>query len=154
MWSAVSESVDPALPELVIDTDVWSALYANYRAGSPEVMRWREIVSRVRVPVIATQTRAEVLSGLGALGPRRAAQLREQLGRSAEYPVTDAVVEAYATLFHQAKLAGHPLHQKIHTGDRWIAATAIALDVPLLSADRMFEGAPRLHVVDWWSVQT
>ena len=37
---------------------------------------------------------------------------------------------------------GHPLGQKIHEADRWIAATAIAGDLDLVSDDRPF-GWPR-----------
>ncbi|MDQ6838867.1 MAG: hypothetical protein M3137_11180 [Actinomycetota bacterium] len=42
--------------------------------------------------------------------------------------------------------AGHALGDKIHDGDRWIAATAIHLDVPLVAHDRIFKGAPGLRM--------
>lgn len=34
-----------------------------------------------------------------------------------------------------------------HDGDRWIAATAIRLGVPLASHDRLFNGAPGLRLI-------
>jgi hypothetical protein len=37
--------------------------------------------------------------------------------------------------------AGHGLGQKEHTADRWIAATAIRLRIPLVSNDEIFRGA-------------
>jgi len=42
--------------------------------------------------------------------------------------------------------AGHALGQKEHTADRWIAATAIRLGIPLVSNDRIFAGAPGLQL--------
>ena len=36
---------------------------------------------------------------------------------------------------------------KIHDSDRWIAAAAMRLSVPLVSHDWLFEGAPGLEVI-------
>ncbi len=35
--------------------------------------------------------------------------------------------------------AGHALGQKVHEADRWIAATAMAVGVELISGDAVFE---------------
>ena len=43
-----------------------------------------------------------------------------------------------------AKRAGHGLGQRDHDADRWIAATALRLGVPLVSNDRIFERVPGL----------
>jgi hypothetical protein len=43
--------------------------------------------------------------------------------------------------------AGHALGDKLHDGDRWIAATAIRLGVPLASHDRLFNAAPGLQIM-------
>ena len=58
----------------------------------------------------------------------------------------DDVIDAYATLVAEARACGHPLGStKEHTGDRWIAACAVAKGVPLLTGNsRHFTGAPRL----------
>ena len=40
--------------------------------------------------------------------------------------------------------AGHALAQSEHNADRWIAATAIRLQVPLVSNDKIFRGVPNL----------
>jgi predicted nucleic acid-binding protein len=53
-------------------------------------------------------------------------------------------LNAYVTLSVESRANGHPIHQAIHAADRWIAATAIALGAPLLTADKMFDGAPGL----------
>jgi predicted nucleic acid-binding protein len=41
-------------------------------------------------------------------------------------------------------LAVPPLGQREHNADRWIAATAIRLGVPLVSNDAIFHGMPGL----------
>lgn len=42
---------------------------------------------------------------------------------------------------------GHALHAKDHTGDRWIAATAIRWGLPLLSGDGIYRRAPGLNLL-------
>jgi predicted nucleic acid-binding protein len=42
---------------------------------------------------------------------------------------------------------GHPLHQKVHDGDRWIAATAVHLSLPIVSHDTIFLGVPGLDLL-------
>jgi predicted nucleic acid-binding protein len=37
---------------------------------------------------------------------------------------------------------GHSLHDRSHANDLWIAASAIQIDAPLLTADIVFENAP------------
>ena len=58
------------------------------------------------------------------------------------------VVEAYVQLTVDLKTSGHALQQKQHTGDRWVAATAIAIGAPLFSADGIYRGAPGLVLLD------
>lgn len=61
------------------------------------------------------------------------------------YPDSD-VVEAYAGLVAACQRIGHALHDKSHTGDRWIAACAIAKRLDLVSGDSIYDGAPELKV--------
>jgi predicted nucleic acid-binding protein len=42
---------------------------------------------------------------------------------------------------------GHALGDKLHDGDRWIAAAAMRLRVPLVSHDGVFDGAPGLELI-------
>lgn len=81
-------------------------------------------------------------------GGVRLAALRQQLARTPTLPVDDPVVEAFAHLFAECIRTGHALHQKAHVGDRWIAASAIAVDLPLLTGDGAFRGAPGLTLWD------
>lgn len=48
------------------------------------------------------------------------------------------LVAVYAQLRAGCEAAGHALAQKAHTADRWIAATAIRLGIPLVSNDGIF----------------
>lgn len=47
------------------------------------------------------------------------------------------------TAFHQ----GHALSQRVHDSDKWIAATALHLDLDLISDDRVFRKFPGLRLV-------
>jgi predicted nucleic acid-binding protein len=42
---------------------------------------------------------------------------------------------------------GHPLWEKIHDSDRWIAASAVRLNVPVVSHDAIFRGVPGLELI-------
>lgn len=134
---------------VVLDTDVWSNLYSRRRALHPSVPAWRDLLLG-RTALIATQTRAEVLTGVlqRDLGEARSSEIREQLNQTPTVPVDESVVTAFAELVAQARQSGHPIHQKHHTGDAWIAATAIALGVPLLAGDAIYLGAPGLSMLE------
>jgi len=138
----------PEQPWVVLDTDVWSFLFAR-RQTHTKVEHWRSTLLG-RSVVIATQTRAEVLAGLAQrpLGQKRAAAITEQLDRTRTVPVTEAVVLAYAELAGACQRAGHALHDRVHCGDRWVAATAIAIGAPLLAGDGIYRNTPRLVLFD------
>ncbi|MBV9685240.1 MAG: hypothetical protein JO046_25825 [Solirubrobacterales bacterium] len=56
------------------------------------------------------------------------------------------LVAAYAQLRADCETAGRALAQKAHAADRWIAATAIRLGLPLVSNDGIFLDAPGLQL--------
>jgi predicted nucleic acid-binding protein len=58
------------------------------------------------------------------------------------------VIDAFATLTAGCRGNGHALAQKVHTGDRWVAASATAHGLPLLSGDRIYRGVPGLALVE------
>ena len=62
-------------------------------------------------------------------------------------PVTEQVIEAYAELTADCTRSGHALQAKQHTGDRWVAATAISLAVPLCAIDGIYRNAPGLELI-------
>lgn len=56
------------------------------------------------------------------------------------------LIAPYVQLRTDCYRVGHPLAQKVHDADRWVAATALRLDLPLVANDRIFGDVPRLHV--------
>lgn len=56
----------------------------------------------------------------------------------------DLIGEAPVVLAFQTVME---LAARVHDGDRWIAATAIRLGLPLVSDDRIFHGAPCVQLV-------
>lgn len=133
---------------VLLDTDVWSLLFTARRDRNPEVIVWRQLLLG-RLPVIAAQTEAELRFGaeINNWGPARLAALQSQLVRTPTLPVTSAVIHAFVTVRSGCHRAGHSLSAKQHTGDAWVAATASAYDVPLLSGDGIFVGAPGIRLL-------
>lgn len=134
---------------VVLDTDVFSAIYVTPRElaekqGHPvetgvSILRGKRIV-------ISFQTRAEILAGAlsAGWGDRKMAAVRDRLDATPTIDVDSDVVEAFAQLTTDCKRAGHALADKVHTADRWIAASAIAKDLPLLARDGIYAGTPGL----------
>ncbi|MEZ5179835.1 MAG: PIN domain-containing protein [Acidimicrobiales bacterium] len=81
-------------------------------------------------------------------GEVRRQRLEASIQSTTIVPVTDALLDAVAELRYRCRLLGHPLHDRAHGNDLWIAASAMHTDVPLLTADQIFEGTPglRLHM--------
>jgi len=131
----------------VVDTDVFSRVYIRPRATDSGAQQWCDALAGSRT-IISFQTRAELLAGARQAnwGAARMSDLVSRLRRTPTIHSDDEVIAAYAVLSAQCRAAGHPLHEKIHTGDRWIAACAIAKQFELLSGDAIFEGVPNLNV--------
>lgn len=143
-----------ALRAALLDTDVFSALYVTPRAtaalqGHP-VETWEATLVGLRV-VISFQTRAELLAGalVAGWGERRVQSLRDRLDATPTIDEDVDVIDAYARLGAAARAVGHPLGTlSQHVGDRWIAACAIAKDLPLLTGNRRhFDRAPGLRLL-------
>lgn len=135
---------------VVVDTGVWSLLFARAGANDlPHVTTWRETL-RGKIVTVATQTQAELLFGalVSAWGPQRLTRLRQRLAEFPVLPVSQSVVEAHARLRAECRRRGHPLEQPVHQGDAWIAATAVAYDLPLATMDQIFDGAPNLRLIE------
>lgn len=133
---------------MVLDTDVWSHLYGR-RGDHPAIPVWRVMLTG-RLVVVSVQTRAEVIRGLiqRDLGQARRERIMGQLGGTATIPITRELADAYAHLAAEVTRIGHALQAKEHTGDRWVAATAIHLGVPLLAVDGIYRNAPGLLLLE------
>lgn len=58
-------------------------------------------------------------------------------------PVDLAVADAWSEL----RMTLHTLHRRLEINDSWIAATAIAHQLPLMTKDRDFDDIPRLETI-------
>jgi predicted nucleic acid-binding protein len=99
--------------------------------------------------VIAYQTVAELR--YGALcrnwGAATIHELEQRLRAATIATVDERTAAVYAELKDPAVRAGHGLGQKIHDGDRWIAATAARHAIPLVSHDGVFVDVPGLDLI-------
>lgn len=137
--------MNTALPEtvVVVDTDVFSKVFVSSSSPDRRDLRDRLIG---RITVIATQTYAErrAWPGIAKWGMDRRAALDRILAGTTVVPISAEVVDAFVRLTVDCRVCGHALGGKIHTADRWVAATAVALGRPLLSLDGVYAGTPDL----------
>ena len=128
-----------------VDTGV---LTSTLRFDSPLEARYRRHLTGRRL-VIATQVVAEARYGAlrAGWGDRRVADLERLLRSAVVLPPDDLTATAFARIRLACEQAGHPLHQKVHNGDLWIAATAVRQELTLVSDDAVFEGCPDLQLI-------
>jgi predicted nucleic acid-binding protein len=131
----------------LVDTDAFSILFLNRNSKDLRVGDWREYLTGRRV-LISFQTRAEVLAGIRIAGwsEQRAARAVQILDHTPTIRSDDEVIDAYAWLTAECRRIGHGLHNKEHTGDRWVAACAIAKALNLVAGDGIYRGAPNLEL--------
>lgn len=133
-------------PAVVVDTNVFGAELT--RRGSAVADAYRSHVEG-RELFISFVTVAELRYGaqVAGWGEQRLRRLETRLV-AAEVVWTGAtLIEAYVSLRHECTIVGHALGQKHHEADRWIAATACWLGVPLVAHDAVFRDAPGVTVV-------
>ncbi len=131
-------------PTVVVDTNVFSA--DLLRATRPLVELYQPLLAGRRF-LISFQTLAELLYGLRRRdwGARRIQRAQAHIARAEVVWPGPALLEAYVELRVECERAGHALAQREHDADRWIAATALHLGVPLVSHDRVFARVPGLQ---------
>lgn len=125
---------------IVIDTDVFSAQLAPDSA----LARSYEPLLLGRPAFISFQTVAEVRFGAlrRSWGRSRLRRLEAEIARAEIVHTGHDLLSSYVALRIACERAGHALGQREHDADRWVAATAARLGVPLVSNDRIFENAP------------
>lgn len=128
---------------VVVDTNVFSA--DLLRATQPLVELYRPLLIGRRF-LISFQTLAEVEYGLRwrDWGVVRIHRVQEHIQRAEVVWPGPALLAVYVELRIDCRRAGHALAQQRHNADRWIAATAIHLAVPLVSHDGVFRNTPGL----------
>lgn len=129
---------------IVVDTDVYSA---RLLPDSALARRFEPLLVG-RVEFVSFQTVAEVRYGalLRGWGTTRLLRMEHEIARTEIVHSGPELIELYARLRVACQRIGHALSQRDHDADRWIAATAIRMGVPLVSNDRVFEGAPGLLI--------
>ena len=131
---------------VVIDTMVVSALMNS--AHDPTAARYLSLIaSRLILVSFVTVTEMRYGALKARWGDLRRRGLERDLARFVFVVPDDALMYACAELRAMTERAGHPLGQKIHEADRWIAATAMKLGVELVSDDAVFRDVPGLTVI-------
>jgi len=128
---------------IVIDTGVYSA-----DLSETALIAVYEPIIVGRPAFLSFQTVAEL--HFGALrrnwGAARMRKLDAKIAAAQVVHSGEDLVATYAHLRAECVRLGHALGQREHDADRWIAATALRLGIPLVSNDRIFEGAPGLRL--------
>jgi predicted nucleic acid-binding protein len=133
-------------PAVVVDTNVFGAELT--RRGSVLAGTYREHVEAHDL-FISFVTVAELRYGarLASWGAQRLARLETRLAVAEIVWAGEGLVDEYVSLRHECVVSGHPLGQKHHEADRWIAATARWLGVALVAHDAVFRDTPGLRVI-------
>lgn len=131
---------------VVVDTMVISWLLEDRPVRLAD--RYRELIGEAPV-LLAFQTVMELRYGAmrAGWGELRRRRLEWRLANFTVVQPDDDMITACAELRAGCRRVGHALGDKLHDGDRWIAAAAIRLDRPLVSHDQLFNGAPGLDLV-------
>lgn len=135
-------AVRSARGPVVVDTNVFGA---ELVPRSKLAERYEPLLIG-RPVLISFQTAAELRYGalLRGWGQARMLKLEARITTAEVVHSGPELVLVYAQLRASCARAGHGLSQRVHDADRWIAATAVRLGVPLVSDDRIFEGVPGL----------
>jgi predicted nucleic acid-binding protein len=131
---------------VVIDTGVFGAQLT--RRTWPLGESYRPLVEG-RAALVSFVTAAELRFGarLGGWGPQRLRALERELERAETIWPGAELTDAYVALRYWCVRAGHALGQKHHEADRWVAATAIWLGVPLVAHDAIFANIEGLNLL-------
>lgn len=129
--------------EVVVDTNVFGA--ELLRSTHHLVALYRRLLEGRRF-VVSFETPAEIR--FGALrqgwGPQRMARVENCLSRAEVVWPGPQLLDTYVQLRIACEQVGHGLAQRGHDADRWIAATALHLGIPLVSHDGIFHDVPGL----------
>lgn len=128
---------------IVIDTDVFSADLSD-----TALIALYEPIIVGRPAFVSFQTVAELRYGAlrRGWGEARLRKLEAKVAAVSIVHSGDELIATYARLRAECVRKGHALGQREHDADRWIAATALRLGIPLVSHDRVFENTPGLQV--------
>lgn len=130
---------------VLVDTGVFSASLSPRRRErfEPQIalMAGNQIF-------LAAVTVSELRYGalVAGWGDARRERLEESIHAATVVPVSDKLLTVSAELRFACRSAGHPLHERSHANDLWVAASAVHIGATLLTADRIFISAPGLFL--------
>lgn len=137
---------DGATRAVVVDTMVVSSLINSARQPELASEYSRLIDARRIVVSFASVTELRYGAMKAGWGDLRRRALERDLVQFVVVQPDDQLMSICADLRATCEAAAHPLGQKLHEADRWVAATAIRLDAELVSDDRVFEDVRSLTV--------
>lgn len=131
---------------VVVDTMVISWLFDDRPNRLAE--HYRMLIGP-RPVLLAFQTVMELRYGVlrAGWGQLRRRRLERRIAELTVVQPDDEMITTCATLRAHCAQIGHALADKLHDGDRWIAATAMRLGLPLVSHDGLFGGVPGLEFI-------
>ncbi len=131
---------------LVVDTMIISWLFDG--RPNPQADLYRVLIGS-RPVLLSFHTVMELRYGAlqANWGDLRRRRLDRRIAELTVVQPDDAMIRTCARLRVACRHMGHALGDKLHDGDRWIAATALRLGVPLVSHDRIFAGTPGLDLI-------
>ena len=131
---------------VALDTMVISALLHPSRTHSKATEYRALIGSRAVVVSFAVVTELRFGALKAGWGELRKRGLERDLTKFTVVQPDDDLMHRCAELRARSESIAHPLGQKIHEADRWIAATCLYLAVPLVSDDGVFEDVEGLRL--------
>ena len=131
---------------VVVDTGVFGA---DLSASSKPLADLYAQLLEGRNVLISFVTVAELRFGAlrAGWGPKRRYELEETIDAAKVVWPGQALASEYAALRMECLAAGHGLAEKSNEADRWIAATARYVRVPLVSHDGVFVDAPGVDLL-------
>lgn len=128
---------------IVVDTGVFSASISRRRR-----QEYRPLVNLMAAQQVflAAVTVSELRYGalVAGWGETRRRRLEDSISATTVVPVSDGLLTRVAELRLACRRIGHPLHDRSHANDLWVAASAIHVHAALLTADEIFADTPGL----------
>lgn len=134
----------PARGGVVLDTNIFGS---SLRPGGRLWESAGEMLDDAAI-LVSFMTVAELRFGasLAGWGQKRLVELEVRLDAAEVVWPGPRLVANYVDVRTWATRAGHPLGGRAHEADRWIAATAFSLELPLVTSDQVFTSVPGLDV--------
>ena len=127
--------------KIVVDTGVLSVSLSRRRR--PRLEAQMGLMAGHQI-FLAAVTVGELRHGalVAEWGEARRNRLEQSIHATTVVPVSDRFLSTLAELRFACRGAGHPLHDRAHANDLWIAASALHIGAPLLTADNVFLNTP------------